>query len=364
MSAPKSTTEMTAIPLIVLDDPSVVDASDITSPFAVPLSTSVNGPGVGLRMAGVRPVSGGDFGLGRGLSGSGESDSPEPFDYVPHRCNSDIGLPTASMPNLTLAMGLGGSGGEGSGGDKLGVYCSPRTTRRSVDLDMGPREVAGRQDYSEWLEERTSSLRVLSAGSRVGSAVSLTSVCTAHSVGLLSNDSDDDFQDASLHDGASSISGSGICLAAGGGPTGSVSAGASVSERAGQLRRLQSYPEEQDKSPGPEGSGVTPRTFHSLCNLKAVQAPSVEGPRQLTPEKLCLLPSDLDEGDDRVLPPGEDGGRGESGGGGKAGRVKGHKEGVEDGRGKSHIVSYGKGSQSLREGRIRRWLQDMDKATD
>ena len=30
-----------------------------------------------------------------------------------------------------------------------------------------------------------------------------------------------------------------------------------------------------------------------------------QGRGQLTPEKLCLLPCDLDESDDRVLPPGD-----------------------------------------------------------
>ena len=327
MSAPKSS-EMTAIPRIVLEH-RVGDQEPGGDPATSgPTLSAPNGPGP-------RPVSGG-------------ADSPELREYVPHRCNSDIGLPTASMPNLSLALGMG----ENGAGDKLGVYCSPRTTRRSVDLDVGPRDPAARAEY-EWLEDKTSSLRVLSAGSRVGSAVSLNSVCTAHSVGLLSNDSDDDYQEASLHDG-------------------SVSGAAPHSERAGQLRRLQSYPEE-DKTGS--DAGVTPRTSHSLCNLKAVQAPAAvvtvdgqghvpvqgqgQGRGQLTPEKLCLLPCDLDESDDRVLPPGDGEGKREERGGQRAAR----REVYDDGK-KVHMVSYGKGSASMREGRIRRWLQDMDKASE
>lgn len=323
MSAPK-TSEMAAIPRIVLDD----RGSDQEPGDSVP---AINGPGPGPG-SGPRPVSGG-------------SDDPELHEYVPHRCNSDIGLPTASMPNLSLAMSMG----ENGAGDKLGVYCSPRTTRRSVDLDLSSRDPAARADY-EWLEDKTSSLRVLSAGSRVGSAVSLNSVCTAHSVGLLSNDSDDDFQEASLHDG-------------------SVSGGLPHSERAGQLRRLQSYPEEEKTG---SDAGVTPRTSHSLCNLKAVQAPVVpdrqghvpvqgQSRGQLTPEKLCLLPSDLDESDDRVLPPGDGEERREERGGG--GQKTVHREVYDDSK-KVHMVTYGKGSTSMREGRIRRWLQDMDKASE
>jgi hypothetical protein len=154
----------------------------------------------------------------------------------------------------------------------------------------------------------------------------------------------------------------------------------SASERAGQLRRLQSYPEQdQDKS---EGSGVTPRTSYSLCNLKAASAPSSGGATeggggegvgqcegrggQLTPDKLCMLPSELDEGEDRnrgPRPPGEGGGHSASGRGHGYGHSREGEEGG-GGRSKSHMVSYSTGPNSLREGRIRRWLQDMDKATD
>ena len=395
--ASKSSDMAAAIPRIVLgDDRAAGSAGDPPPPTTTTTTTATataavataNGPA--LRMGGAgkgpRPVSG--------------ADSPEPVDYqyeyVPHRCNSDIGLPTASMPNLPLAMALGEHGGEGGGGggggDTLGVYCSPRTTRRSVDLDVAGSRAGGgcdpavRAEY-EWLaEDRASSLRVLSAGSRVGSAVSLNSVCTAHSVGLLSNDSDsDDMQDSSSasflphpHD---SSGGGGFSLPH-----------ALPGERAGQLRRLQSYPETAaDDTAGVVGGGgggegggsgepagsvgvAPPRTSHSLCNLKAAQAtPSPpdedgagqgQGRGQLTPEKLCLLPSDLDECEDVTmeLPPDEVGGAGAEGSGRQDGaprRVAFEVEGQ-----KSHMVSYGKGSNSMREGRIRRWLQDMDKATE
>ena len=390
VSAPRPGADMAAIPLIVLDGDGPPDPAT-AAPLATTATTTTtsNGPVGGGRAAtaSTRPVSGG-------------ADSPELlYEYVPHRCNSDIGLPTASMPNLTLAMSLGGGAGENGGsggGGQLGVYCSPRTTRRSVDLDVvggggGLGSVGSRCGDYEWLEERTSSLRVLSAGSRVGSAVSLNSVCTAHSVGLLSNDSDDDYQDASLHDGCGSsvVSGGGVGL-------GLSQGGAGGEQRAGQLRRLQSYPERggvAGEETGGEAGGVTvtvtPRTSHSLCNLKAVQDPATlgdgppgqgqgqghgpaqghgQGRGQLTPEKLCLLPSDLDETDDRVLPPGdgeeeEEKKRAERRGGGGGGKKAAHREVYDDSK-KVHMVSYGKGSTSMREGRIRRWLQDMDKATE
>ena len=52
--------------------------------------------------------------------------------------------------------------------------------------------------------------------------------------------------------------------------------------------------------------------------------------------------------------------REERGGGGQRAA---RREVYDDGK-KVHMVSYGKGSASMREGRIRRWLQDMDKASE
>ncbi|KAL8617638.1 hypothetical protein ACOMHN_038030 [Nucella lapillus] len=355
MSAPKANDVTAAIPRIVLDDRDS-GGGDPTSPrpstLNPPRPAAPNGPGVTSAVAPdakVSPEGAGGYGVG----------------YVPHRCNSDIGLPTASMPNLTLALTLGEDGGGGRG--KLGVYCSPRTTRRSVDLDVTSRDPASRHDY-DWLEDRTSSLHVLSASSRVGSALSLNSVCTAHSVGLLSNDSDDDFQDASINDS-------------------SISEGPQGSDRAApgtQLRRLQSYPEQDHSGPN-DAAGVSPRTSHSLCNLKAAQAgPALQadhrgrapGPApepELTPEKLSLLPSDVDEcgsgggggGGRRHTPqpgPAERRDRrveGVKAGGGARQKVVGGREDVK----KVHMVSYGTSANFMKEGRIRRWLEDMDKAS-
>lgn len=273
-----------------------------------------------------------------------ESPSEPHHDYVPHRCNSDIGLPTTSMPNLTLALALSRENG-GSCGDTLGVYCSPRTTRRSVDLDVGPSRDPARAEYHQWLDEQSGSLRVLTSNSRVGSAVSLNSVCTAHSVGLLSNDSSDEYQDNSLHE-------SGI-------------SSTSVHERPSQLRRLLSYPED---TPGVE-SGISPRISHSLCNLKAAQAHGkyegqsqsldpISGQGLLTPERLCMLPSDVDDAEELRSSGGELGQGEETLRQSEAVALE-----VCEDKANSRIVCYGKGSKSMRDGRIRRWLQDMDQAT-
>ncbi|PVD33375.1 hypothetical protein C0Q70_04629 [Pomacea canaliculata] len=333
--------DLTTIPRIVLDDRADTTSSRASAPGPDAIIINSNNSS--------RPSM--------ATPPSGDSEIPAPPDYVPHRCNSDIGLPTASMPNLALALSLGTDAT--SGADKLGVYCSPRTTRRSVDLDVGSSRDPCRTDYPRWLEEQTSSLRVLTAGSRVGSAVSLNSVCTAHSVGLLSNDSSDEYVDSSL------------------GQDGSVAG--SCSERSVYLRRLMSYPEDK----GGQEAGPSPRTSHSLCNLKAAQSTdryekgSGDAQGNLTPEQLCLLPSDVDESLER---PRARGGKG-------AGRLviatadradegvvtvdakKGEKKTgsefeVYDEKTRSWIVCYGKGSNSMREGRIRRWLQDMDKASD
>ncbi|XP_076471721.1 uncharacterized protein LOC143301367 isoform X1 [Babylonia areolata] len=228
MSAPKPNDVTAAIPRIVLDDRGSGGGGgggggDPTSTRPATLThrpPAPNGPGVTTTTVAMTTTS-----TTMTMTSVAEpKESPDGAEYIPHRCNSDIGLPTSSMPNLTLALTLGEDGAGGRG--KLGVYCSPRTTRRSVDLDVTSRDPAARAEY-DWLEDKTSSLHVLSASSRVGSALSLNSVCTAHSVGLLSNDSDDDFQDTSINE--SSISeglggqgpGAGDTRPAGGGAGGS-----------------------------------------------------------------------------------------------------------------------------------------------
>ncbi|XP_076471724.1 uncharacterized protein LOC143301367 isoform X2 [Babylonia areolata] len=364
MSAPKPNDVTAAIPRIVLDDRGSGGGGgggggDPTSTRPATLThrpPAPNGPGVTTTTVAMTTTS-----TTMTMTSVAEpKESPDGAEYIPHRCNSDIGLPTSSMPNLTLALTLGEDGAGGRG--KLGVYCSPRTTRRSVDLDVTSRDPAARAEY-DWLEDKTSSLHVLSASSRVGSALSLNSVCTAHSVGLLSNDSDDDFQDTSINE--SSPRGEEQEAAAGG----------------AQLRRLQSYPEEDHA--GPNDSGVTPRTSHSLCNLQAAQvgptaltAAAADSPArahapepELTAEKLSLLPSDLDEcppdrgGVPPPLPPPGPRDRRERREGGKGGaRQKVGPRGEGEVR-KAPMVSYGTGSASMREGRIRRWLEDMDKAS-
>ena len=85
----------------------------------------------------------------------------------------------------------------------------------------------------------------------------------------------------------------------------------------------------------------------------------------MTPEKLCLLPSDLDDSEDTRVLPTADGEPEVKPIDKSSKKAHGHaKDNVDVGKGKGNMVSYGKGSNAMREGRIRRWLQDMDKATE
>jgi len=162
-------------------------------------------------------------------------------NYPPIRSSSDIGLPASSMPNLAFQMDMVNIGLEGGGENHLGVFCSPRTLRRSVDLDIDSRN--DKREHFEWIENIDSpsnSLRVLTATGRVGSALSLNSEC-ARSIGLLSNDSDDDI-DTSTSD-----------------------KNRLTDKPTAQLRRYMSHPE---AGASPEFDG---RPSQSLCNLKSAK---------------------------------------------------------------------------------------------
>lgn len=77
---------------------------------------------------------------------------------------------------------------ESSSRSTLDLYCSPRLQRRKVfQFDQDDLE----QSFAENLVSRKSS-NTLGPGSRIGSTVSLTSECTARSIGLISNDSSSD----------------------------------------------------------------------------------------------------------------------------------------------------------------------------
>ncbi|ESO91601.1 hypothetical protein LOTGIDRAFT_163327 [Lottia gigantea] len=224
------------------------------------------------------------------------------------RMASELGLPASSMPNLSLERFAEIQSDETG---KLGVYCSPRTTRRSVDLDA-------KKEY-EWLEniDSTNSLRVLGSSSRTGSALSLNSECTARSIGLLSNDSSSESNNSIAEKFADSSL-----------------------DKQPQLRRYMSHPEKDCESPE---MGVT-RSVQSCVNLKGEQEATGSAhmlSNDITAKKLALLPSDST--DELVGDPNSE----------KISKFADPS--------KSHIVSYKRGEKCLREGRIRRWLEDMDK---
>lgn len=111
---------------------------------------------------------------------------------------TDLGIPAVSLPNLSVEPDGGDDpyddrmdrrGSREDSDHALGLYCSPRMTRRSMNLELSQRESPGDLNYC-WLSTFGTS-NYLREGSRVGSAVSLNSDCTARSIGLISNDSSD-----------------------------------------------------------------------------------------------------------------------------------------------------------------------------
>lgn len=111
---------------------------------------------------------------------------------MPVRSSSDIGLPTGKSSSLVPGDGFS------SHDNHIEVFCSPRTLRKSVDSNINTKE----QLFYQWekvqtLDSSNTCLKVLTSGSRAGSALSLNSECTARSIGLLSSDSDSD-KDQSL----------------------------------------------------------------------------------------------------------------------------------------------------------------------
>ncbi|XP_062568865.1 uncharacterized protein LOC134231013 [Saccostrea cucullata] len=79
-------------------------------------------------------------------------------------------------------------GSESSSRSTLDLYCSPRLQRRQVfQFDQDDME----QSWTETMVSRKSS-NTLGPGNKIGSTLSLTSECTARSIGLISNDSSSD----------------------------------------------------------------------------------------------------------------------------------------------------------------------------
>lgn len=70
--------------------------------------------------------------------------------------------------------------------NQIDIYCSPRMHRKAFCLSNGLQE-----DESSWLDS-SNSQNALGVGSKLGSALSLTSEYTSRSIGLISNDSSSD----------------------------------------------------------------------------------------------------------------------------------------------------------------------------
>ncbi|GFR60884.1 hypothetical protein ElyMa_000090300 [Elysia marginata] len=215
--------------------------------------------------------------------------------HMPIRSSSDIGLPATSMPNLALSLMSGG--GVAGGDSHLGVYCSPRASRRSVDLEItAPREDGRgetgsgtgedfRFDWSSQYEgldfsnpggnvvantvgssSNSNTLRVLTSSSRAASALSLTSDCTARSIGLLSNDGDSDSDaDASLMSDTGQSLGQQLLPSRDQAMT--VKSGGTA-----QLRRYLSHPEESVGASGSASEVGHARPSVSLINIKSAEA--------------------------------------------------------------------------------------------
>lgn len=73
--------------------------------------------------------------------------------------------------------------------NQIDIYCSPRMHRKTFNINNGYQD----EDFS-WLEttDPSHSQNALGVGSRLGSALSLTSEYTSRSIGLISNDSSSD----------------------------------------------------------------------------------------------------------------------------------------------------------------------------
>ncbi|XP_041367472.1 uncharacterized protein LOC121382058 [Gigantopelta aegis] len=246
---------------------------------------------------------------------------PDVYEGVNRPPGGEMGIPASSMPNLALErfMGPEGEGPDGPG-HKLGVYCSPRMSRRSVDL-----EISSKDPNNEWMEtfDPANTLRVLTTSSRVGSSVSLNSECTARSIGLISNDSSSD---------SASLSGRNNDVTS--------------NDKQSHLRRLMSNPEDDTA----DVDTIPTRTSQSCVNLKAVNAPESDS-------SFCdKIETDLSLSTDLVKQENSANKR----------QVLKSPEEIIDESFCSHTVAYhySKDKKSFQAGRIRQWLDDMDKNVD
>ncbi|CAG5136402.1 unnamed protein product [Candidula unifasciata] len=329
-SAPKPG-EILDIPTIILSD-----RKESTSLLSSSLSSSVH-----FGMPSSSEVGVTEKGESAGQQGHGSG------SHMGVRSSSDIGLPASSMPNLAIRLGPGGD--LASTENFLDVFCSPRTFRRSVDLDVNSKDhTRGQFEWVDTMESSTNCLKVLTSSSRVGSALSLNSECTTRSIGLLSNDSDSE-NDLSLTDSEK------------------------VSLKPSQLRRFMSYSEDV------VSRDVCARPSQSMSYLKTMdktQAGAAKGPdaiilvTETVAENIDTADSLIQDrkceaaNRDRVL---DDRGGAPCDPRLQEKVIRANKKEIPRDRSRggtarpSHMLSYKCDiHDSNRDCRIRQWLQDMD----
>lgn len=265
---------------------------------------------------------------------------------------TDLGIPAVSLPNLSVEHDesddpyndrMDRRGSREDSDHALGLYCSPRMTRRSMNLELSTRESPGDLNYC-WLSTFGTS-NYLREGSRVGSAISLNSDCTARSIGLISNDSSDT---TSYLERLGDL-------------------GGLIGQRSHTLRRHLSNPE-----PTPEVPSCMRRNSRSWSNLKDGQPESVpevemersmegeqtDSEKQMENTEQSPLPS-------RTLPLPPPPCRLEE----PPPVLPGHQQKQSpfeeyDTACRSPLVRSRVGSKALQERRIKQWLLQISKSTD
>lgn len=233
--------------------------------------------------------------------------------------------PASSMPNLALEFVSDATeenvdtcqdNNQTISRDKIEVYCSPRMLRRSMHLD--PTFQDSPVDGFCWFEayDPTSSLSLSRSVSRVGSAVSLNSEFTTHSIGMLSSDSTSDLlqQQDDKHSDVGS-------------------------QKPGHLRRHLSNPESSCNH-----DYCMSRNTRSWTNLKEAAQGSTENhtivENKLTKENLNVLHLPTDNLD----------------------RSTRDQNNEEEGSDQSTLVRAKTDHQSLRDLRVQQWLRDIPRA--
>ncbi|GAB1605176.1 hypothetical protein Ahia01_000799400 [Argonauta hians] len=267
---------------------------------------------------------------------------------------TDLGIPAVSLPNLAVETDssddpyddkMERTGSRDDSDHALRLYCSPRMSRRSMNLDLNTRESPNDSGYC-WLSTFGTS-NYLREGSRVGSAISLNSDCTARSIGLISNDSSDT---TSYMERLGEL-------------------GGLLTQRSNILRRHLSNPEHSQELPT-----CMRRNSRSWSNLKDGQPeslPEAEMERStegdVTDSAKVDVTVDSSNSPHRTLPV--------PAGGISAARIeeaclpippqpRHSLEEVYDTGCRSPLVRARVGSKALQEGRIKQWLQQISKSDE